>query len=136
MSEEDKPKFQAGATIQIDLDQVQLVDLDAHPSSPAMSRMTPPPLPQEAPAPQEAALRASRASAAPVAAAPAASRGRNLLYMGLIGVVVLLAIAAGLVVGKRVRGSAATTAPSAVVPSATHAAPVDSVLTIPPIEVR
>ena len=43
MGDDDKRKFEPGATMQIDLDQVQLVDLEGI----AKSRKVPPPLPPE-----------------------------------------------------------------------------------------
>lgn len=124
MGEDDKRKFQAGATMQIELDQVQLVDLEA-----AVARRTPPPLPDLPPG-------ATASSAPPrplVTEAPPASAGKNLVYLGLIAIVVALAVAAGLMVGRRVSASAPAASSAAVLPSA---APPSGVLTIPPIEVK
>lgn len=147
MSDPEKPKFQAGATIQIDLDQVQLVDPDAAAGSAEGSKPRtsgPPPLPATA-MPE---VMASAATPAPPRASSAshgtAQKDAKLaLHLGVVIGVVVLAVAAGLFVAWRVRGSgaapAASGAPSAA--PATGAAPASSpassgVLTIPPIEVH
>ena len=131
MGDDDKRKFEAGATMQIDLDQVQLVDLEA-----ARGRKVPPPLPPLAPEtsqPQAAAVPRAT-SVAPSRPAPAAGNAKNVMYIGLIAVVGGLAIAAGLAVGRGV-GRTAGAVPSA---SAPPSPPVSSagVLEIPPTEVK
>jgi hypothetical protein len=149
-------KLGAGATMQIDLDQVQLVDLEAvrspsaSPVSPN-SRKTPPPLPEGMlpPAPPAEPGSETHPASAPVpppplaptslAPAPAEPPSKLAMHIGVIALVVGVAVAAGLWVAHAVgsRGGTTTTAPSAAEPTATHSAPpVDSVLTIPPIEVR
>jgi hypothetical protein len=147
MSDPEKPKFQAGATIQIELDQVQLVDPDAPTGGDAgmPPRTAPPPLPGTA-MPEvmaSAATPAPRPSAALSLAAQrkAARKDPKLaLHLGVVIGVVVLAVVAGLVVAWRVRGDGSSPAASAS-PSGTEApsasAPSSSaVLTIPPIEVR
>jgi len=146
MSEPEKPKFNPGATIQIELDQVQLVDPDAATGGdPAATRRTaPPPLPATA-MPEvmaSAATPAPRGSAVPSAAGRQTAQKDAKLALHLVTVigVVVLAVVAGLVVAWRVRGSgsapAASASPSAA-PGTSASAPASSgVLTIPPIEVR
>jgi hypothetical protein len=144
MADSEKPKFEPGATMQIDLDQVQLVDLEA-----GKVRSKPPPLPPEPPvAPVNVHAAISQpppppSSALPprsAAPTPPPSAAKNVLYVGIIIVVVAVAIVAGLAVGRGVRGGAAP-APSAGLgaPSSSQTAPpVEStnVLTIPPVEVK
>jgi hypothetical protein len=149
----EKGKLGAGATMQVNLDQVELLNLELakSPAPPSAARKTPPPLPGMLPptpgggiesAADPAAVAAAPVPAAPpaptsLAPAPAEPPSRMALHIGVIVVVVAVAVGAGLLVARAVRGtSTATTAPSAAEPSATHTAPVDSVLTIPPIEVR
>ncbi len=147
MDEDDKPKLHAGATMQIDLDQVQLVDLDK-----GRERSKPPPLPPMPPQEQvsqvsaPAAISASppRPSAAP---APLPSNAKNLMHVGIIVLVVALAVVAGLAVGRGF-GRPAATAPSASAPAptvstpapvvshTTQTAPSNEVLIIPPVEVK
>jgi hypothetical protein len=153
MGDDDKRKFEPGATMQIDLDQVQLVDLEAA----AKSRKVPPPLPPlppEATQPAETPSQARPSAAPRVAsvaprppsiAAPPESRARNLMHIGIIVVVVAVAIAAGLAVGRGVGGTAAATpsasAASAAAPVARpavapSAVPSGAVLELPPFEVK
>ena len=144
----EKGKLGAGATMQVNLDQVELVNLELarSPGPPSAARKTPPPLPAMPPptpgAEEGAGDAAASVPAAPpaptsLAPAPAEPPRRLALHIAVIVVVVAVAVGAGLLVARAVRGgSTATTAPSAAEPSATHTAPVDSVLTIPPIEVR
>jgi hypothetical protein len=132
MGDDDKRKFEPGATMQIDLDQVQLVDLDA-----ARGRKVPPPLPPLAPETSQpsggqAAAVPRATSVAPSRPPPAAGNAKNAMYIGLIAVVVGLAIAAGLAVGRGV-GRTAGAAPSASAPAPASSA---GVLEIPPTEVK
>jgi hypothetical protein len=135
MGDDNKRKFEPGATMQIDLDQVQLVDLDA-----ARGRKVPPPLPPLAPlAPETSQPSAGEAAAVPRATSvapsrppPAAGNAKNVMYIGLIAVVVGLAIAAGLAVGRGV-GRTAGAVPSASAPPPASSA---GVLEIPPTEVK
>jgi hypothetical protein len=147
MSDEGKPKFEAGATMQIDLDQVQLVDLNLPGKDAAMSaaRKTPPPLPalppevlHQAAAPAgSAAVSRPPASTTPmvrsVGPAPQPDSKKNVLYVGIIVVVVVVAIAAGLAVGRSVGGSSAAAPSASAGPSPRASGPV---LTLPPIEVK
>lgn len=148
MTDPEKPKFQAGATIQIDLDQVQLVDPDAPPAgdaSTAPRKTAPPPLPPTA-MPEVMASAATPAPARPTGAAggraPAQKDPKLALHIGIVVGVVVLAVVAALVVASRVRGGspaeAASASPSgAPLTGGASAAPSSSgVLTIPPIEVR
>jgi hypothetical protein len=147
MSDPEKPKFQAGATIQIQLDQVQLVDPDAPAAdgdAGKARRTAPPPLPATA-MPEVMASAATpappRASGSPQQSAQ--KDAKLALHLGAVIGVVVLAVAAALVLAWRVRAGGAAPAASAS-PSALPAtgappgsAPASSgVLTIPPIEVR
>jgi hypothetical protein len=133
MSDPSKRK-DPNATIQIDLDQVQLYDPSATPppASPSEpgARKVPPPLPPSASLPG-------------IAPAPPPSPAKTIAYVAMIVVLVGLAILGGLMVGTRARGTpqvapapsstvADTPAPSAA-PSAS-AAP--ATLTLPTIEMR
>jgi len=132
MTESDKRK-PAGATIQIDLTDVQLVDPDAAMRGPESNR-APPPLPASALVPPAAPATASPARTGPT------SRQLAVLIAGVV-----IAIAAGLAVGLGARGGAAPAA-SASTPRSPSSPPVAlrppspapsaSVLTIPPIEVK
>jgi hypothetical protein len=154
MSDPEKPKFQAGATIQIQLDQVQLIDPEAPPEADAgvPRRTAPPPLPATA-MPDATAMPEVMASAAtpapPRSAALALAAQRKAaqkdsklaLHLGVVIGVVVLAVIAGLVVAWRVRAGSAAVAGSASpsgaeAPSASALPASSAVLTIPPIEVR
>ena len=149
MSDPEKPKFHAGATIQIDLDQVQLVDPDAASGAAGGDagvprRTAPPPLPATA-MPE---VMASAATPAPprspalalAARQKAAQKDPKLaLHIGVVIGVVVLAVVAGLVVASRVRGgpaSAASASPSGTEAPSASAPASSAVLTIPPIEVH
>jgi hypothetical protein len=119
---DDKDKLPPGATIQIDLAQVQLVDLTPGPPS---ARKTPPPLPQGAPP----------TSLPPQPAQVGETRSMKALHVAGVALVVVVAVVAGLWVGGVFRSSNATPAASAA-PSASPSVPASSVLTLPPIEVR
>jgi hypothetical protein len=148
MSEDDdkaemKRRLLAGATMQIDLAQVQLVDIP--PSAPALRSTKPPPLPADASVPPAAPDAPTSATHPPASmrvpagsTAPAAVPPRTGAHIALVVVVVVLAIVAGLAVGRRMRGSvAAAPASGAASPSAPAAsASQGNVLTLPPIEVR
>jgi hypothetical protein len=133
MSESDPPKrrFDPNATIQIDLDQVQLDDAraaSARDSSAPVRRTTPPPLPPPLPI---------------VTLAPPPKPGRTVLYVAVFVVLIGLGIAGGLLVGMRARRGVASipaalpattaSATSSVAPSASSAAPT---LTLPTIEIH
>jgi hypothetical protein len=130
MSESDPPKrrFDPNATIQIDLDQVQLADAmaaSARESSAPVRRTTPPPLPPPLPI---------------VTLAPPPNPGRTALYVALFVVLIGLGIAGGLLVGMRAQRGVASVPPattasatSSVAPSASSAAPM---LTLPTIEIH
>jgi hypothetical protein len=143
MGDDDKRKFEPGATMQIDLDQVQLVDLEAS----AKSRKTPPPLPEMPPMPEMPAPTSTApavTSVAPSSRAPtrAASAVNNAWHIGIIVLVVAVAVGAGLGVVRLLRGSPAAAASAVPAVSSAIAAPVKSseptggVLEIPPIEVK
>jgi hypothetical protein len=142
MGDDDKRKFEPGATMQIDLDQVQLVDLEAG----AKSRKTPPPLPASMPplpaieAPTSTAPAVTSVAPSSRAPAPAApSAANNAMHIGIIVVVVAAAIGAGLAVARGLRGSpaaAASAAPSASAAPVKSSEPAGGVLEIPPIEVK
>ncbi len=136
MSDPSKRK-DPNATIQIELDQVQLYDPSAIPEPGASqpgARKVPPPLPTPPPIP-----------AASVATPPNAAR--TIAYVAMIVVLVGLAIVGGLMVGTRARGTAnvapapsATTATPAVAaapatPSASASA-APPMLTLPTIEMH
>jgi hypothetical protein len=137
MSDPTKRKPDANATIQIDLDQVQLFDPNSVPPpspSEAAMRKAPPPLPTPPPFP-----------AAAQATAP--SPAKTIAYVAMIVVLVGLAIVGGLLVGTRARGPApvasvpvvpsATTAEPAVVPATEpSASAAPKTLTMPTIELR
>ena len=134
MSESDPPKrrFDPNATIQIDLDQVQLDDGRAasarESSAPPVRKTTPPPLPPPLPI---------------VTLAPPPKPGRTVLYVAVFVVLIGLGIAGGLLVGMRARGGVASvpatppattaSATSSVAPSASSATPT---LTLPTIEIH
>ena len=93
MSDPDKRKPSANATIQIDLDQVQLFDPDAAPggadAKPGAHKI-PPPLPATPPVPS--------------AAAPAPrSLGKTIAYVAMFVALLAVAIVGGLMVGTRAR---------------------------------
>jgi len=134
MSDPSKRKPDANATIQIDLDQVQLYDPNATPPPPdaggSVARKAPPPLPPSASLPgvAQAAPRSAAKTIAMVA-----------MFVLLIGV----AIVGGLMVGTRARGTvqaplpsttAATATQAATAPPAASSAP--ATLTLPTIEMR
>lgn len=132
MDQSDKRK-PAGATIQIDLADVQLVDPEAASRGPE-SHKAPPPLPASALAPPPAAATASPARTGPT------SRQLAILIAGVV-----LAVAAGLAVGLGGRSGAAPAASASTPPSPSNPpvalrppspAPSASVLTIPPIELK
>jgi hypothetical protein len=146
MSDPEKPKFHATATIQIDLDQVQLVDPDAprDDDAGAPRRTAPPPLPGTA-MPEVMASAATpappRSPALELAARQRATQKdpKFALHLGVVIGVVLLAVIAGLVVASRVRGGsapAASASPSGTEAPSASAPASSSVLTIPAIEVR
>jgi hypothetical protein len=133
MSEGNKKPLEGldpNATIQIDqlggLDQVELIDesgpvQSAPPTSGA--RSGPPALPT------------SSANPAPP---PVASRrsGRNFVYLAVVCVVVIAAMAAGLLVGSRVRGGVpSATSASAASPAPPAPAPSASTLVLPTVEI-
>jgi hypothetical protein len=103
----DKRPPDANATIQIDLSQIQLEDIElpgaAAPPSEAV-RSVPPPLPPVLPI-----------ISVPPAAVEVGS-GRTIVKVAIFAVLLIAAIAAGLLVGARVRG----------VPAAQDAPPVAS----------
>jgi hypothetical protein len=145
MSDPEKPKFHAGATIQIDLDQVQLVDPDAAAGGDAGAppRTAPPPLPATAMMPEVMASAATPAPRNPALAAAQRKAGQRdpkfALHIGLVVGVVVLAVVAGLVVASRVRGGstpAASASPSETEAPSASAPASSAVLTIPPIEVH
>jgi len=127
------------ATIQIELDQVQLYDPSTIPEPGASepgARKAPPPLPTPPPFPA-------------AAEAPSPSAAKTIAYVAMIVVLVGLAIVGGLLVGTRARGSAdvapapsATTATTATTAVAATPAPSASasagpqMLTLPTIEMR
>ena len=136
VDDSEKRKPAANQTIQIDLSQVQLVDpgpasqpaatgpgagaeagADGTGPNPAARKKTPPPLPALAP-PGLAAPGAPPAAAQAAPASPAKTIG----YVALIVVLVAVAIAGGLAVGRRAHGNDAPAA--------------SETLTIPPIEVK
>jgi hypothetical protein len=128
MTDEQKRKINPNATIQIDLDQVQLVD----PNAPQES--VPPPLPVGPVAPGTPS------------AAPPQPRSRTIAYVAMIVAFVAIAIAAGLAVGRRLGG--AEPAPSAAVASpvaapepvtsatAPAASSAGQTLTLPTVEMK
>jgi hypothetical protein len=138
MSDPSKRK-DPNATIQIELDQVQLYDPSAIPEPGASepgARKVPPPLPPPPPFPA-------------AAQAPPPSAAKTIAYVAMIVVLVGLAIVGGLMVGTRARGTAdvapapsATTATTATPAVATTPAPSASasaaprMLTLPTIEMR
>jgi hypothetical protein len=95
------------------LDQIQLVDS----APPGGGRRTPPPLPPFSPAPSFASASAS------------APRRKTVAYVGMFVALIAVAVAAGLIVGRR--AGATRPSPGAGSPSASG-----SVLTIPPVEIR
>ena len=135
MSDSSKRK-DPNATIQIDLDQVQLYDPNATPdpgASEGHGRKVPPPLPL--PLPPSASLPGIAQAAAP-------NPARTIALVAMFVVLIGLAIVGGLMVGTRGKGGQITPAPSATTaavasPSAvpsTSAAP--ATLTLPTIEMR
>jgi hypothetical protein len=118
VSHDERRGADPNATIQVDpanvLDQIQLVDS----APPGASRKTPPPLPPSSSAPSPASAPATRGTS-----------GKTVAYVGLFVALIAVAVAAGLVVGRR----AGATRPS---PAAGSASPSGSVLTIPPVEIR
>jgi hypothetical protein len=148
MSDPEKPKFNPTATIQIDLNQVQLVDPDAPAGGDAGAprRTAPPPLPATGTAMPE--VMASAATPAPPRSPALALAARQrakqkdpklALHIGVVIGVVVLAVVAGLVVASRVRGGsapAASASPSGAEAPSASAPASSSVLTIPAIEVR
>jgi hypothetical protein len=131
MSDRDPPKRRVdpNATIEIQLDQVQLVDPNAPPAP--EPRKTPPPLPM----PEELPV---------LDLPPPRSAGKAIAYVALVVVLVGMAIVGGLMVGMHARGGATTApAPSATTlataaapttaPAASSAAPT---LTLPTIEMH
>lgn len=145
MSDTDKPKYLANATIQIDLAQVQLVDPDAPPLG-ADDRKAPPPLPPGAAAMAVPGTGGASGTAAIPAAAPAEPRnvGKTVALVAMFVVLIGAAVAGGLFVGTRVRGTpaapSAAALPAAPPVTSAAAAPTPSAsaetLTIPTIEMR
>jgi hypothetical protein len=132
MSEVDKKALKGldpNATIQIDqiggLDQVELID-ESEPAqcAPAAgARQGPPALPPTA------------SMAAPTAAGQPRT-GRTIAYVAVVGVIVVAAMAAGLLVGNRVRGGGTAAVPSAsVAPAAPGPAQSASTLVLPTVEI-
>ena len=135
MSDPTKRKPDANATIQIDLDQVQLFDPDA--SAGGAARKVPPPLPATAP---DAA-----GSPGALAVGPAQNPARTIAIVAMFVMLIAAAIAGGLLVGTRARGTG--DAPSAAAPAATAPSPAPGTsaaqpatsagtLTVPTIEMR
>jgi len=132
MSDPSKRK-DPNATIQIDLDQVQLFDPSTTPE-PAGSqpdgRRVPPPLPTPPPFP-------AAGQAQPFNA------GKTIAYVAMLVVLVGLAIVGGLMVGRRAGGTASVapvpsaTGPGAVTASvAPSASAAPATLTLPTIEMH
>ena len=138
MSDPGKRKVDPNATIQIELDQVQLYDPNATPPPEASepgTRKAPPPLPTPAPM-------------AVGAQAPPPSAAKTIAYVAMIVVLVGLAIVGGLLVGTRARGtpndapmpsattvgSTAAATPAAAPSASASAAP--PMLTLPTIEMH
>lgn len=127
---DDSKRTPAGATIQIDISDVQLVDPDAAARGPGSGK-TPPPLP------------ASGLAQPPPAPASQARTGPTRRQLAVLVAGVVVAIAAGLAVGLHARRAPAAAASAVSLPStppvavpARLPAPSASVLTIPPIEVK
>ena len=132
MSDPSKRK-DPNATIQIDLDQVQLYDPSATPEpggSQPGARKVPPPLPTPPPFP---------AATQPAPPSPA----KTIAYVAMLVVLVGLAIVGGLMVGRRAGGTASVapvpsaTGPGAVTASAApSASAAPATLTLPTIEMH
>jgi hypothetical protein len=114
------------ATIQIDqiggLDQVELLDEPAPPApAPPGDRHGPPALPSAAPV-------------APSAGVGRPGSGRTIARAVLVCAIVLAAMAAGLLVGSRVRGGASAAPAASGAPPAPPAAASASTLVLPTVE--
>jgi len=133
MTDPSKRKVDPNATIQIELDQVQLYDPGAIPAPGASepgARKVPPPLPTPPPFP----------AAAP---APPHSAAKTIAYVAMFVVLIGLAIVGGLMVGMRARGAvnvapapSATTVGAATPSAAPSASEAPRTLTLPTIEMR
>ena len=131
MSDPTKRKPDANATIQIDLDQVQLYDPNATPPPPEGSepaaRKVPPPLPPSASLPG-------------IAQAAPRSPAKTIAFVAMFVVLLGVAILGGLMVGTRARGTVQVAPPEPTAAATPSSAPAASsatpTLTLPTIEMR